>query len=29
MKVDIEMAEDAWKKVLKLLDGDCPKKSCE
>lgn len=29
MKVDVKMAEDAWKKALKLLEGDCPKKSCE
>ena len=29
MKVDIKMAENAWKKALKLLSGDCPKKSCE
>lgn len=29
MKVDVNMAEDAWKKALKLLDEDCPNKSCE
>src|SRR3989344_813337 len=29
MKVDVKMAENAWKKALKLLSGDCPKKSCE
>ena len=29
MKVDIKMAENTWKKALKLLSGDCPKKSCE
>jgi hypothetical protein len=29
MKVDVKMAEDMWKKALKLLDGDCPKKCCE
>jgi len=29
MKVDIKMAEKAWKDALKLLKGDCPTKSCE
>ena len=29
MKVDIKMAENMWKKALKLLNGDCPTKSCE
>ncbi len=29
MKVDVKMAEDTWKKALKLLEGECPKKSCE
>ena len=29
MKVDIKMAEDAWKKALKLLNSPCPKKGCE
>ncbi|MCH8945653.1 MAG: PD-(D/E)XK nuclease family protein [Nanoarchaeota archaeon] len=29
MKVDVEMVEDIWEKALKLLEGDCPKESCE
>jgi len=29
MKVNISMAEKAWKKALKLLNSDCPNKSCE
>jgi len=29
MDVDVKMAEKTWKKALKLLDGDCPSKSCE
>ena len=29
MKVDIKMAEKVWKNALKLLEGECPKKSCE
>ena len=29
MKVDVKDAEDVWKKALKLLEGECPKKSCE
>jgi len=29
MKVDVDMAEKAWKKALKLLKGPWPKKSCE
>jgi len=29
MKVDVTMAEKVWKSALKLLDGECPKKSCE
>jgi len=29
MKVNISMAEKAWKDALKLLNGDCPKKSCD
>ena len=29
MKVDIKMAENMWKKALKLLNGKCPSKSCE
>jgi len=29
MKVDVEMAEKAWKKAIKLLNSDCPKDSCE
>ena len=29
MKVNIKMAEEAWKKALNLLSGDCPKEGCE
>jgi len=29
MKVDVKMAEKAWKDALKLLDGECPKEGCE
>jgi hypothetical protein len=29
MKVDVEMAEKIWEKALKLLNGNCPKESCE
>ncbi len=29
MKVDIKMAEKTWKKALRLLEGDCPSKTCE
>ena len=29
MKVDVDMAEKAWKDALKLLNSDCPKDSCE
>lgn len=29
MKVNIKIAEKAWKKALKLLNGDCPAKCCE
>jgi len=29
MKVNISMAEKAWKDALKLLEGECPKKACE
>jgi hypothetical protein len=29
MKINIKEAEKAWKKAIKLLNGDCPKKSCE
>ena len=29
MKVDIKMAENMWKKALKLLNSKCPKKGCE
>ncbi len=29
MKVDVKMAETTWKKALKLLNGNCPKESCE
>ena len=28
MKVDVEMAEKAWKKALKLLNSDCPREGC-
>lgn len=29
MKVNINMAEETWKKALKLLNSPCPKKTCE
>lgn len=29
MKVDVDSAKKVWKKVLKLLNGDCPTKCCE
>jgi predicted RecB family nuclease len=29
MKVDVKKAEKVWKEAIKLLNGDCPKKSCE
>jgi hypothetical protein len=29
MKSDVNNAEKIWKKALKLLEGDCPGKSCE
>ena len=29
MQVDIEGAENLWKKALKLLDGECPSEKCE
>lgn len=29
MKVDVKMAEKAWKDALKLLDEDCPKETCK
>jgi len=29
MKVDVKNAEKIWQDALKLLDEDCPKKSCE
>ncbi len=29
MKVDVSQAEKTWKKALKLLNSDCPTKSCE
>jgi len=29
MKVDVKMAEKFWKKAIKLLNSDCPTKSCE
>ncbi len=29
MSVDVKSAEKTWKKALKLLNSDCPKKSCE
>ena len=28
MKVDIDMAEKAWKNALKLLNSDCPEAGC-
>ena len=29
MEVNVKMAEDMWKKALKLLNSDCPRKTCE
>ena len=29
MKVNISMAEKAWKKALDLLNSECPKETCE
>jgi len=29
MKVNIKSAEKLWKKALEVLNGDCPKESCE
>lgn len=29
MKVNVEMAEEAWNKALKMLNENCPKESCE
>jgi hypothetical protein len=29
MKVDVKMAEESWKKALKLLNEECPEKCCE
>jgi len=29
MKVDVKMAEETWEKALELLEGDCPKETCE
>jgi len=29
MTVDVKKAEKVWKAALKLLNGDCPEKSCE
>lgn len=29
MKVDVKMAENEWKKAIKLLNSDCPTKCCE
>jgi hypothetical protein len=29
MKVDVKKAEKVWKEAIKLLNGDCPKKTCE
>lgn len=29
MNVDVKMAEKMWKKAIKLLNSDCPQKSCE
>ncbi len=29
MKVDVKKAEKTWKAALKLLESECPKKTCE
>jgi len=29
MKVDVSSAEKVWKRALRVLDGECPDKSCE
>lgn len=29
MKIDVKKAEKVWKNALKLLNGDCPKETCE
>ena len=29
LKVDVDNAEKIWKNAIKLLNSDCPKKSCE
>lgn len=29
MKIDVKNAEDIFKRAIKLLNSDCPKKSCE
>ncbi|GAG22658.1 unnamed protein product, partial [marine sediment metagenome] len=29
MEVDVDMAEKTWKKALDVLNGSCPKDSCE
>ncbi|MBU2576775.1 MAG: PD-(D/E)XK nuclease family protein [Nanoarchaeota archaeon] len=29
MKVDVKMAEKAWKDALRLLEGECPREGCE
>jgi len=29
MKVDVDSAEKVWKDALKMLEEDCPSKSCE
>lgn len=29
MNFNIKRAEDVWKKAIKLLNSDCPEKSCE
>ncbi len=29
MKIDVSKAEETWKKALKLLNGECPQKTCE
>ena len=29
MKVDVKNAEKIFKKAIKLLNGECPEKSCE
>ena len=29
MKINIKNAEEIFKKAIKMLEGDCPEKSCE